>query len=105
MNVARFYAAIPGSQSIGNGMYTVPCASIATTPISITIGGRAFTISPTLFNQGVVSVGSTQCVGGVAAAPQTKPPIRYWTLGDVFLQNVYSIYDMGANQVGFATPT
>lgn len=26
-----------------------------------------------------------------------------WILGDIFLRSYYSIYDMGNNQVGFAT--
>ncbi|KAH8085458.1 aspartic peptidase domain-containing protein [Cristinia sonorae] len=101
VNVDKLYATIPGSRDIGGGMYTVPCASIPI--ITLTIGGTAIPINPDYFNQGPVSVGSSQCVGGIAAAPQTSPPrVRYWTIGDVFLRGVYSVFDFGENRVGFA---
>ncbi|KAH8085454.1 acid protease [Cristinia sonorae] len=102
-NVERFYATVPGAQAFKNGLYTVPCDNIPA--VTISIGGTAFPIDPQYFNQGPVSVGSTQCVGGIVAAPTTKPPMRYWSIGDVFLMNVYSIFDLGANRVGFATST
>ncbi|TCD66598.1 hypothetical protein EIP91_001155 [Steccherinum ochraceum] len=100
-NVAKLYAAIPGSTAIGNGMYSYPCASDPT--VSLTFGGVSFPIDPTLFNQGTVPGNTDQCLGAVVAAPQTKPPQRFWSVGDVFLQTVYSIYDVSQNRVGFAT--
>ncbi|KAH8085459.1 acid protease [Cristinia sonorae] len=100
VGVDKLYATIPGSQAIGKGMYTVPCADIPT--VTLTIGGTAFPINPDYFNQGPVSVGSSQCVGGIVAAPQTTPRLKYWTVGDVFLRGVYSVFDYGADRVGFA---
>ncbi|KAK7060334.1 hypothetical protein VNI00_001099 [Paramarasmius palmivorus] len=67
-NVAKFYAAIPGSkdasQTAGPGFFTVPCDAIPN--ISLTFGGKAFTVSPETFNLGLLSQGSNDCVGGIA---------------------------------------
>ncbi|KIK65519.1 hypothetical protein GYMLUDRAFT_94161 [Collybiopsis luxurians FD-317 M1] len=100
-NVAAVYAAIPGSadasSTVGAGFFTVPCDSIPT--VSLTFGGTAFTISADTFNLGMVSAGSSDCVGGIAAADLGD----FWVAGDVFLQNVYTSFDVGNTQVGFAT--
>ena len=96
-NVAALYAAIPGSKSLGNGYYSVPCSSIPT--VSFTYGGQSFPIAPSLFNLGLTAKGSKDCVGGIVAANGFK----FWVVGDVFMQNVYTQFDMGQNRVGFAT--
>lgn len=31
--------------------------------------------------------------------------IDFWIVGDVFLQNVYTAWDVGSNRIGFATLT
>ncbi|KAL0949545.1 hypothetical protein HGRIS_009594 [Hohenbuehelia grisea] len=100
-DVSRFYAAIPGSRdassTVGAGFFTFPCNSLP--PLSLTLGGRAFPISAASFNLGTLSAGSTTCVGGVAAVDFDN----MWILGDVFLENVYSVFNTGTRQVGFAT--
>ncbi|KAL0070939.1 hypothetical protein AAF712_002160 [Marasmius tenuissimus] len=79
-SVNDFYAAIPGAQDASD-----------------TIGPGFFTKT---FNLGLVAIGSSDCVGGLA----TGGPQGLWVLGDVFLQNVYTVFDVGNTQVGFATP-
>ncbi|PFH52669.1 hypothetical protein AMATHDRAFT_139688 [Amanita thiersii Skay4041] len=98
-SVTRFYAAIPGAQDasseIGEGFFTFPCSSVPN--VSMTFGGRAFSITNT-FNLGRLSAGSTQCVGGVVYIPG----INFWIAGDIFLQNVFASFDVGNLRVGFA---
>lgn len=99
--VRQFYAAIPGSKdassTVGQGFYSFPCS--ATEHVSMTFGGKAFSISPTLFNLGRVNAGSSDCVGAIVGSNS----VSFWVVGDTFLQNVYSTFDLGSNRVGFAT--
>ena len=85
-SVKSFYDAIPGSKdassTVGAGFYTIPCSSAPS--ISLTFGGRKFTINPNIFNVRPVSAGSSDCVGGLVANPTTSA--EYWIVGDVFLR-------------------
>ncbi|KAJ8086387.1 hypothetical protein PM082_005210 [Marasmius tenuissimus] len=101
--VKAVYDAIPGSKdasdTAGPGFFTVPCNSISN--VSLTLGSEPFPISADTFNLGQVAEGSSDCVGGLASA---DTPDGLWVLGDVFLQNVYTVFDVEKEQVGFATP-
>ncbi|KAF8265089.1 acid protease [Lactarius quietus] len=102
-SIRAFYAKIPGSKeseiptSSGSRFYTIPCDF--TTPISIIFSGREFQISASTFSLGASSAGSSDCVGGFV--PQND--LELWVLGDVFLQNVYTSFDLGNSRVGFAS--
>ncbi|EKM50158.1 uncharacterized protein PHACADRAFT_213911 [Phanerochaete carnosa HHB-10118-sp] len=99
--VKQFYATIPGSKdassTVAPGYYTFPCSS--TQHVSLTFSGKNFTINPSLFNLGRVSSNSSDCVGAVVGSSS----LSFWVVGDTFLQNVYSTFDLGNNRVGFAT--
>jgi cathepsin D len=101
-NVAKFYKSVPGAKaagaSVGDGYYTFPCSSVPSN-ISISFGGKKFTISPDVFNLGQVSEGSSLCVGGIVGEDLG---VDFWIVGDVFMRNVYTVFDYGNSQVGFA---
>jgi hypothetical protein len=102
--VAAIYAEIPGSKDASNtagpGFFTcaydtyifyhtltsdaVPCDS--NPDVSVTLGGKAFSISADTLNLGQLSEGSDDCVGGIMAASD----LPAFILGDVFLENVYT---------------
>ncbi|KAH9968219.1 acid protease [Russula dissimulans] len=99
--IANLFNSISGAQSAsqyGPGVYTIPCNF--NTPISIDVGGKNVSISPASFNLGPVAEGSDTCMAG-AAADQSMTG-GFWILGDVFLQNVYTAWDVGNRRIGFA---
>ncbi|KAH9059067.1 acid protease [Lactarius vividus] len=95
-SVQAIYDQIPGSKYAGSGTWTIPCSF--NTPISIGFSGKAFSISASTFNLGPDSPGSGDCVGGFGALDG----LGLWIIGDVFLRNVYTAFDLGQNRVGFA---
>ncbi|KAH9979408.1 acid protease [Lactifluus volemus] len=101
-SIATMFAAIGGAEfvsSSGIDLYTIPCSF--NTSLSINVGGKTVNISPASFNLGPIFEGSTTCVAGAAAATSLNGD--FWILGDVFLQNVYTAWDVGNRRIGFAT--
>uniref|UniRef100_A0A8C5LMF1 Peptidase A1 domain-containing protein n=1 Tax=Leptobrachium leishanense TaxID=445787 RepID=A0A8C5LMF1_9ANUR len=89
-----------GAQQAQNGNYIVNCNNVQSLPsISFTISGVQFSIPPS----GYILQINGYCVVGFE---ETYLPSRngqpMWILGDVFLRQYYSVYDVGNNQVGFA---
>ncbi|KAH7907902.1 aspartic peptidase domain-containing protein [Hygrophoropsis aurantiaca] len=101
-NVGKFYHAIGGQNATttaGPGFYTFPCDKDP--GVSLTFGGKSWAISADSFNLGPVSSGSADCVGGISAQPDLDGS-AFWIVGDVFLRNVYTVFDVGTREVGFA---
>jgi len=98
-DVDRLYQNIPGAKNASDihpGFWTVPCNAIP--KVSLKFGGRPWEILPKNFNQGKVSSGSADCVGGIIS----QSDLNFWIVGDVFLRNVYTVFDVGSSKVGFA---
>ncbi|KAG1819968.1 acid protease [Suillus variegatus] len=96
-----YYQDIPGSSnSTQEGMtyYTIPCDTIGSYTPTFSFGGRGFDVSEGTFNLGPESEGSSDCVGGIAGMSD----LDFWVVGGIFLQNVYTVFDQGNTQVGFA---
>ncbi|XP_074833369.1 gastricsin [Carettochelys insculpta] len=90
-----------GAQENEYGEYVVDCSSVQNLPtISFTINGVSFPLPPSAYilsNNGYCSVG----VEPTYLPSQNGQPL--WILGDVFLRQYYSVYDMGDNRIGFAS--
>ena len=99
--------------------FTVPCDF--NTPFSVYVGGKEVKISPESFNLGPISPGSNTCLAGASFdatlevefatrtlasdnLPVDKADLdtAFWILGDVFLQNAYTAWDVSKGRIGFA---
>jgi hypothetical protein len=96
--VAALYQQIPGSQSLGGGIYSLPCNS--SIPVSFTIGGREFLTTPIL-NVGPISQGSSDCFGSFLGYSPFND--QTWVFGRSFWENYYIIFDVGNQRIGFAS--
>ncbi|XP_070252617.1 pepsin B [Myotis yumanensis] len=89
-----------GAQQAQNGDFVVACNSVESLPtITFIISGSQFPLPPSAY----VLNNNGYCRLGIEAtylpSPNGQP---LWILGDVFLKEYYSVYDMANNRVGFA---
>jgi cathepsin D len=94
--VKAIYDLIPGSIALSGGTWSIPCSFNMV--VSITFGGIAYQIPPSSFNLGPTSPGSSSCIGTFAGDDRTS----LWIVGTSFMENVYTVFDQGNNQIGFA---
>jgi hypothetical protein len=97
---SQIYAAVPGSQALSSNTWSLPCSS--SFPITLTFGGKAFTLSE---RDTVVKLSNGSCQGVVTGGAQTVGKV-----GAPFMRNVYTQfgvtkYSNGTASifVGFAT--
>ena len=79
-SVKKAYAAIGGATDNGDGTYTVSCSG--SPKVSLTFGGKAFSISAASFN---LPNGDGTCIGGLGYDDDIAS--EFWIVGDVFLEN------------------
>ncbi|GAA5830968.1 hypothetical protein JCM3766R1_006192 [Sporobolomyces carnicolor] len=99
-DAAAFWAKVPNSGVYGSGYYTYDCASPP--DVSFSFGSsfaEQWAVSGSSWNLGKVSAGSSRCVGAVIGA---DIGISGWVLGDAFLENVYSTFNLDSKTVAFS---
>ncbi|KAH9908110.1 aspartic peptidase domain-containing protein [Xylariomycetidae sp. FL2044] len=94
-DVEAMYKMIPGASSDGGATYTVPCDSDV--PVALTFSGKSWTISSKDFLS--APNGEGVCNGNIYGMEYVKGA---WLVGDAFLKNVYSIFDVDQSRIGFA---
>ncbi|KAI1460871.1 hypothetical protein F4805DRAFT_465342 [Annulohypoxylon moriforme] len=92
-DVKALYALVPGSKTTDKGTtYTVPCNSNAS--VSFSFSGQTWTASAKDFTSAPNSDGT--CTGNVYGMEFVPGA---WLLGDMFLKNVYSVFDVDQKRI------
>ncbi|KAI5928011.1 acid protease [Camillea tinctor] len=94
-DVKAIYGMIPDSAQQDSATWSIPCDS--NVPVALTFSGTSWTISSKDFVSGPNSDGV--CTGKIYGMEYVKGA---WLVGDTFLKNVYSVYDMDQRRIGFA---
>ena len=85
---------IPGSTGSGAN-YMIPCSTKVV--LGFTLGGQNYAVHAEDF-LGKPSGTGNMCVSNIIGQQAFGP--NEWILGDVFLKNVYSVFDLNENRIG-----
>lgn len=94
-DVEAMYKLIPDSSSKDGTTYSIPCDTDS--KVALSFSGQSWKISSKDF----VSApnGDGACTGNIYGREYVPGG---WLIGDVFLKNVYSVFDVDNGQIGFA---
>ncbi|PWN37492.1 Asp-domain-containing protein [Meira miltonrushii] len=102
----QIYEQVPGANPVSSGfgsssqgMYSIPCSSSVN--ISLTFGGQQYSINPADMNAGALDSSGQNCLGGILGSDLGSGAPNF-IVGDVFLKNVFSVYQYSPAAVGFA---
>jgi cathepsin D len=72
-------------------------------PITLAIAGTQFTLMPNQYIVNDTVDGQSVCLSGFIGLDIPSPPGPLWIIGDLFMQNYYTVFDFGKQRVGYAT--
>ncbi|KAI3126339.1 hypothetical protein CBS147326_7612 [Penicillium roqueforti] len=92
------FSLVPGSsqQSSNANNYLIPCNSTAT--IEFEFSGVKYSVSPKDYVGNTESTGSDYCISTIVGYASNG---ANWLVGDVFLKNVYTVFDFDNGKIGF----
>jgi hypothetical protein len=95
-DVKKIFSTIEGASSSNGQTYTIPCDSDV--PVAMTFSGSSWTIS----SKDLISEPNSDgnCVANLYGMEVVEGA---FLLGDTFLKNVYTVFDIDQSRIGFAT--
>ncbi|CAG8454645.1 13047_t:CDS:2 [Racocetra fulgida] len=97
-DVDAIHKKIPGSVLLKGGEYAVPCNTTA--KVALKFNGVSYSIDSRDIARDLVLAQKNLCLSGIS--PGVVGTNNQWLVGDVFIKNVYSVFDFGTRSVGFA---
>ncbi|XP_026859677.2 nothepsin [Electrophorus electricus] len=92
-----------GASPTSIGEYVVNCTRISSLPVvSLVLNGVEYFLTAETYVKRDIIYNKEICISGFQATDVSSSVGHMWILGDVFLSQVYSIYDRGQDRVGFA---
>ncbi|TNY22098.1 acid protease, partial [Rhodotorula diobovata] len=96
-SVAKFFKKVRGARAWKNGYWSYPCSM--NFKAEFEFGGARFAIPSKYLNLGLTELGSNYCVASIVGQ---DVGVEAWIVGDAFLRNVYTVFNVGTSSVGFA---
>ncbi|KAI8366764.1 aspartic peptidase domain-containing protein, partial [Radiomyces spectabilis] len=95
------HSRIPGSKYNGDTTWSIPCDLKDTLPpLVFNIGGVDLVIPAEEYVLLPYNARSSMCLSGISGKYFDQPDT--WVLGDVFMKNFYTVFDLGNRRIGFA---
>ncbi|KAI8143738.1 aspartic peptidase domain-containing protein [Fennellomyces sp. T-0311] len=101
------HSVVPGALDNGDSTWSVPCRHVdQLSPLLLSIGGKTLAISPHNYVLRPTGHASSMCLSGISGqtlnSEEDQDDDPTWILGDVFMKQFYTVFDVGKNRVGFA---
>lgn len=96
-DASALHALIPGSAAVGED-FEIPCST--NTTVQFTFSGVSYSVSPKDYVGTATNSSGTTCASNIVGVETSGSDV--WLLGDVFLKNVYTVFDFDQDRIGFA---
>ena len=84
------------------GTYIMSCSAVSSLPdFEVGVAGQTFRLTGEQYIMRVKMFGFPVCILGMMGIDVPAPRGPLWILGDTFLRQHYTIFDVGGNRVGF----